>query len=198
MMENFIPQNEMGVMSLFWSLSSKYGWQLVETSPTFPDAVIQYEGFTWRIEYEFTAMNFRLHKHNPDECDLIVCWVNDWFESPLPIIELSNLDESLTDLTKSRKILLAQVQSQALLIEALREEIRRLREQKIPEKKPKIKELVSQSKRISTSDITSQQAQEAYEKCGSISSACVYLWGNRTPPKRQELRRLLKLGDNTP
>lgn len=145
-MKNFIPQNELGVISLFWSLSTSYGWQLVETSQSFPDAIIEYEDFTWKIEYEYISSNFRLHKHNPDECDLIVCWMHDWLDCPLPVIELLNLDESLACLTDSRKMLLAQIKSQALLIETLREEIRLLREQKIPEKKPRIYEILKQSK----------------------------------------------------
>ena len=28
------------------------------------------------------------HFHNPEECDLIVCWEHNWTESPLEVVEL--------------------------------------------------------------------------------------------------------------
>ncbi len=41
-----------------------------------------------RIEFEFRASNFREHGHNQSECDIIVCWENDWPDCPLRVVEL--------------------------------------------------------------------------------------------------------------
>jgi hypothetical protein len=41
-----------------------------------------------RIEIEFLSRNFLQHFHDPKECDLIVCWENNWAECPLEVVEL--------------------------------------------------------------------------------------------------------------
>jgi len=43
-----------------------------------------------RIEFEFKASNFNEHGHDPDGCDFIVCWINDWPDCPITIIELKS------------------------------------------------------------------------------------------------------------
>ena len=59
----------------------------------FPDieAAREIEPGRWqrvRIELEYESKNFQRHYHNPEECDLIVCWEHDWPECPLEVIEL--------------------------------------------------------------------------------------------------------------
>jgi hypothetical protein len=41
-----------------------------------------------RIEFEFKASAFREHGHDPSRCDFIVCWIDDWQDCAIPIIEL--------------------------------------------------------------------------------------------------------------
>jgi hypothetical protein len=43
-----------------------------------------------RIEFEFQSKSFAWHGHDPNECDLIVCWENNWPECPLEVVELKN------------------------------------------------------------------------------------------------------------
>jgi hypothetical protein len=31
------------------------------------------------------------HGHAPEKCDLIVCWINNWPECPLEVLELRSL-----------------------------------------------------------------------------------------------------------
>ena len=63
-----------------------------ESSGQFPDCVaVGAEGKPIRIEFELTASSFLQHGHDPDECDLIVCWLNDWPESPVPVLELKEV-----------------------------------------------------------------------------------------------------------
>jgi hypothetical protein len=49
---------------------------------------VEENGSDVKIEFEFKSSNFIRHGHNPDECDVIVCWQNDWKNCPIEIIEL--------------------------------------------------------------------------------------------------------------
>lgn len=70
--------------------------------PGFPDCeakrrVLGKEGM-WervRIEFEFRSRNFRSHGHNPVQCDVIVCWEDDWPECPIEVLELWKVIERL-------------------------------------------------------------------------------------------------------
>ena len=44
-----------------------------------------------RIEFEYESRNFLRHMHEASRCDVIVCWVHNWPECPLEVIELSKL-----------------------------------------------------------------------------------------------------------
>ena len=41
-----------------------------------------------RIEFEFQARNFRAHGHDAAQCDLIICWDDNWPDCPLDVLEL--------------------------------------------------------------------------------------------------------------
>jgi hypothetical protein len=41
-----------------------------------------------KIEFEYESRNFLRHMHDPNGCDLIVCWEHNWPECPLEVIEL--------------------------------------------------------------------------------------------------------------
>jgi hypothetical protein len=47
------------------------------------------------IEFEYRSSNFLQHGHNPDGCDLIVCWVHDWDDCPLEVVELRSAIKNL-------------------------------------------------------------------------------------------------------
>jgi len=34
------------------------------------------------VEFELYSSNFVEHKHDPNKCDLIICWRHDWKECP--------------------------------------------------------------------------------------------------------------------
>ena len=42
------------------------------------------------IEFEFLSSNFHEHGHDPNKCDLIICWFDDWGDCPdsIDIIDL--------------------------------------------------------------------------------------------------------------
>jgi hypothetical protein len=47
------------------------------------------------IEFELRSKNFITHKHDPNKCDLIICWKDNWKECPehIDVLELDYLWE---------------------------------------------------------------------------------------------------------
>jgi hypothetical protein len=89
------PINEQGVVFLFAMVSRELGFNIESVQQGFPDCEGKYlfdpKKNLWakaRIEFEYKASNFVQHGHDHDQCDFIVCWVNDWPECPLNVIEL--------------------------------------------------------------------------------------------------------------
>jgi hypothetical protein len=90
------PTNEMGVVFLFGTVAKELGYMVVRLQAEFPDceAFREVEPERWqrvRIEFEFESRNFLVHGHRVDECDLIVCWKNNWEGCPLEVVELSKV-----------------------------------------------------------------------------------------------------------
>jgi hypothetical protein len=91
------PINEQGVVFLFGMVSRELGFNIEAVQQGFPDCEGKYlhdarKGL-WakaRIEFEYKSSSFRDHGHNADGCDFIVCWINDWPECPVDVIELKN------------------------------------------------------------------------------------------------------------
>lgn len=85
------PDNEAETIELFKLGIPRLGWRLAHLQTPFPDAVIENaQGQQLIAEFEYKAKNFREHKHDPKGCNLIVCWHNDWPDSPLPIWALED------------------------------------------------------------------------------------------------------------
>jgi hypothetical protein len=95
------PTNEMGVVFLFGTVAKELGYLVVRLQAEFPDceAFREVEPERWqrvRIEFEFESRNFLVHGHRVDDCDLIVCWKNNWEGCPLEVVELSTMIKALT------------------------------------------------------------------------------------------------------
>jgi hypothetical protein len=91
----YAPINEQGVVYLFGMISRELGFLIESIRTDFPDCegkrVIDHEATKWqhvRIEFEYRSRNFGEHGHNPDGCDLIVCWIHDWTDCPVEVLEL--------------------------------------------------------------------------------------------------------------
>ena len=101
----YAPVNEQGVVYLFGMVSHELGF-LVETVRTkYPDCEgkrrLDAEGEHWehiRIEFEYRSKNFLDHSHAPEQCELIVCWIHDWPDSPIEVLELRNAIKYLPSL----------------------------------------------------------------------------------------------------
>ena len=92
------PVNEMGVVFLFGMMAEKLGFWVESLQAGFPDceAKIEVEPGRWqhfRIEFEYESRGFRVHGHDPGQCDLIVCWRHNWKKCPphIQVLELSKL-----------------------------------------------------------------------------------------------------------
>jgi len=88
----YAPINENGVIFLFGKVAEDLNMYVEEIKPGYPDCIgRRFTGKGWErvaIEFEFKSSNFKLHKHDPKECDIIICWENDWKECPVEVIEL--------------------------------------------------------------------------------------------------------------
>ncbi len=92
------PLNEMGVILLFGLVARELGFIVESVRAAFPDceAKMEVEPGKWqrvRIEFEYESVAFKDHKHDPQKCDLIVCWRHNWKACPanLQVLELSKL-----------------------------------------------------------------------------------------------------------
>ena len=92
------PTNEAGVIFLFGVMAADLGFRVERLQSGFPDCEAKREvapgKWEWvRIEFEFESRNFREHRHDPEGCDVIVCWRHNWADCParIEVIELSKL-----------------------------------------------------------------------------------------------------------
>jgi hypothetical protein len=90
------PTNEAGVLFLFGAMAADLGFAMVHMQTQFPDceAMRMVGEDRWQkviIELEYESRNFVKHNHAEHACDIIVCWIHNWPECPLEVIELSKL-----------------------------------------------------------------------------------------------------------
>ena len=88
------PTNEQGVIFLFGAMAVQLGFMVTLIQTAFPDCqalrmVAERRCQQVRIEFEYESRNFLRHAHDVNGCDVIVCWVHNWPECPLEVIELS-------------------------------------------------------------------------------------------------------------
>jgi HNH endonuclease len=97
---SFVPTNEQGVIFVFGGVAHELGFFITRIQTEFPDIEAmrevgpnQCQPTHWEAEYE--SRNFQAHMHPVDGCDGIVCWINNWPECPLEVIELKSVVERL-------------------------------------------------------------------------------------------------------
>ena len=96
------PLNECGVVLLFGMVARELGYVVESVTAGFPDCEakrrVDEPNDVWervRIEFEYESRNFVLHGHDAAGCELIVCWRNNWPDSPLEVLELKSVLPSL-------------------------------------------------------------------------------------------------------
>jgi len=88
------PTNEQGVLFLFGAMAVRLGFMVTLIRTAFPDcealrAVGERRCQQVKIEFEYESRNFLRHGHDLARCDVIVCWIHNWAECPLEVVELS-------------------------------------------------------------------------------------------------------------
>jgi hypothetical protein len=96
----FAPTNEFGVLFLFGAIADRLGFLVLRVQAEFPDIeALRMVGRDKlqrvRVELEQESRNFLKHGHDPNGCDLIVCWEHNWDECPLEVIELKSVIRKL-------------------------------------------------------------------------------------------------------
>ena len=96
------PINEQGVVLLFGMVAFELGFVVESVATGFPDCEakrrVDRHGEKWervRIEFEYKSRNFRDHGHDPNQCELVVCWEDNWPECPIEVLELKSAVEAL-------------------------------------------------------------------------------------------------------
>ena len=92
------PVNEMGVVMLFSMYAERLGFVIEFAQVKFPDckAKLEVEPGRWQdvnVEFELNSSTFVEHGHDPDKCDVLICWKHDWADCPerIMVLELSKL-----------------------------------------------------------------------------------------------------------
>jgi hypothetical protein len=93
------PINEKGVIYLFGMVGHELGFMVEAVHAAFPDCEAKrhigenrYQRV--RIKFEYKSSNFTSHGYDPAGADMIVCWIHDWHDCPLEVLELiSAIDE---------------------------------------------------------------------------------------------------------
>lgn len=87
------PVNENGVLALFSAVLPDLGLFVERIGDAHPDCIClrsmpDQTLRRVRVEIEYRSSNYRRHGHNQQDCDIIVCWIHDWPECDLEIIDL--------------------------------------------------------------------------------------------------------------
>jgi len=95
------PVNEQGVVFLFGKISEELGFSIEAIRTGYPDCegkrLVDKNKNLWEpvsIEFEYRSKNF---DHDPKGCDVIVCWIHDWPDCPLEVIELKEVIKRLKE-----------------------------------------------------------------------------------------------------
>ena len=97
---SFAPTNEQGVLFVFGGVAHELGFSITRVQAGFPDVEAMREigpnkCQPIKLELEYESRNFLAHMHPLDGCDGIVCWIHNWPECPLEVIELKSVVEAL-------------------------------------------------------------------------------------------------------
>jgi hypothetical protein len=98
------PIDEQGVVFLFGVLAAELGFLVEAVRQRFPDCRAKRNVggvyFDVTIEFEFRSSDFARHGHPVGDCDLIVCWEDDWSDCPIEVLELKSALQELAELAR--------------------------------------------------------------------------------------------------
>jgi len=88
---HFRVGSEIEVRAAFDKFHAELGYpKILKTRDSFPDYELEDEnGRLIRAEAEHRSSGAQAHENIENECDLIICWEDDWPERKIPCLELS-------------------------------------------------------------------------------------------------------------
>jgi hypothetical protein len=96
------PINEQGVVFLFGMVAHELGFSIEAVQSAYPGCVGKRQKHgkkgRWeqvKIEFEYRSSHFKTHGHDANDCDMVICWIHDWSDCPVEVIELKNEIENL-------------------------------------------------------------------------------------------------------
>jgi len=91
----FAPVNETGVAFLFGMVGHELGFVVEALRTESPDCegkrCLDTSDDQWeqvKIDFEYRSSDFQKYDANENESDLVVCWIHDWEECPIEVLEL--------------------------------------------------------------------------------------------------------------
>ena len=94
------PINENGVIYLFGMVSHEIGFMVEAVHAAFPDCEAKrntgnnrYQRV--RIKFEYKSSNFKSQGYDSAGADMIVCWIHDWPDCPIEVLDLKNAIDKL-------------------------------------------------------------------------------------------------------
>lgn len=91
----FAPVNETGVAFLFGMVGHELGYVVEALRTESPDCegkrCLDTSEDQWenvKIDFEFKSSDFQKYDTNENESDLIICWIHDWEDCPIEVLEL--------------------------------------------------------------------------------------------------------------
>ena len=98
----YAPVNKEGVIFLFGMVSLELGFIVEALRPDLPDCegtrYVDESAEEWeRLRMCFCHKSSDFTEQDENICDLIICWHHDWEDSPLEILELSDVIKYLAD-----------------------------------------------------------------------------------------------------
>jgi hypothetical protein len=65
------------------------------TQPPISPSTQSKKGMEEMIKVEYQSSNFKSHGYDPAGADMIVCWIHDWLDCPLEVLELRSVIDKL-------------------------------------------------------------------------------------------------------
>lgn len=82
-------RNVINVRELFIRIYEKLGFEVLKSQEAFPHYVLSRDELPIRAHAVLRSSDFQREKLDCTTCDSIICWVDDWEASPIPVLELS-------------------------------------------------------------------------------------------------------------
>ncbi len=82
-------RNPTNVRELFVRIYEKLGFEVLKSQEAFPHYILSSKNKPVRAHAVVRSSDFQAQELDFLGCDSIICWVHDWEDAPIPVLELS-------------------------------------------------------------------------------------------------------------